>query len=328
MTTVPATRLMRKRRRPFLPVTSQSVALFRLGEICNNRCPMCSNSGRPDAWKTASDELLARVDRLADMGFKRVVVTGGEPTIHPAFFAVVHKLQARNIAWDINTHGRSFADPDFTERALQAGLERAIVSFHSHQLEASMIISGMPERGHEQTLRGVANLIDAGCDVMLNTVICQDNLDHLVELVTFCADTYAHRAAGALQLKIVFPYLGGKGGSWSSIQLKYADVLPTVRAARKEAKARGVELLFESFPNCLLGEPTAKNLSRTGFGETHYLEDIAGQEVFPMRHIEAELTVFGEQCRECSAVKFCPGISELYARKHGTSELVPFSPKP
>ena len=73
-------RLMRRRTPPTLPVTPRSISLFRLGEACNNHCPMCSNSGRPEAWLTPQEELLKRVDWLAAQGMKRVVVTGGEPT--------------------------------------------------------------------------------------------------------------------------------------------------------------------------------------------------------------------------------------------------------
>ena len=63
-------RLMRRRTPPTLAVTPRSIALFRLGEACNNHCPMCSNSGRPEAWLTPQEELLKRVDWLASQGMK------------------------------------------------------------------------------------------------------------------------------------------------------------------------------------------------------------------------------------------------------------------
>jgi MoaA/NifB/PqqE/SkfB family radical SAM enzyme len=324
VTTVPATRLMRKRRRSQQPVTSTSVALFRLGEICNNHCPMCSNSGRAQAWQIAEDDLLRRVDFLKSAGMPRVVVTGGEPTIHPAFWNVVAKLTAHGIAWDINTHGRSFADPTFTERALAAGLERAIVSFHSHETQASCIISGTKPRGHQQTVDGLRSLIAAGCPVMLNLVLSCHNIGHLVAWVEFCAQHFAPLATGALELKVCFPYHGGKGGDWQGIQLRYDDVQQAVLAAGVRSAELGLVMLFESFPNCVVQDPDAKNLGRTGFGESHYLEDLRGQELFSMRHIESELSAYGEQCRECTALKRCAGVSASYAERHGTDELKPF----
>ena len=107
---------MRKLRPSERAVNDRSISLFRLAEACNNDCPMCSNSGRPEAWFTAEEALLARVDFLARQGFRRVVLTGGEPTIHPAFWEVVEALRTRSMRWDINTHGRSFAAAGVAQR--------------------------------------------------------------------------------------------------------------------------------------------------------------------------------------------------------------------
>ena len=89
---VPAVRLMRKLHRPETPVDRHSVSLFRLGEQCNNDCPMCSNSGREEAFFQSTEVLVSRVGFLAREGFRRVVVTGGEPTIHPGFWEIISAL--------------------------------------------------------------------------------------------------------------------------------------------------------------------------------------------------------------------------------------------
>jgi ubiquinone/menaquinone biosynthesis C-methylase UbiE len=47
-----------------------------------------------------------------------------------------------------------------------------------------------------------------------------------------------------------------------------------------------------------------------------------------MRHIEAELSAFGEACRGCSAIRQCPGVSREYARRYGVDELIPFTRRP
>ena len=43
-----------------------------------------------------------------------------------------------------------------------------------------------------------------------------------------------------------------------------------------------------------------------------------------MRHIEAELSAFGDGCRDCGAARRCPGVSLAYAKRYGVDELVPF----
>ena len=138
-------RLLRRLQASERPVDESSVSLFRFGEQCNNDCPMCSNSGRAQAFFQSADVLIGRVEFLARQGFKKVVVTGGEPTIHPGFWEVIAALNAHGIAWDINSHGRTFADEEFARRACGEGLGRAIISLHSHQVEASCVISGTEE---------------------------------------------------------------------------------------------------------------------------------------------------------------------------------------
>jgi hypothetical protein len=316
----PSLPLYRKDRPPSRPITAGSIALFRLGEQCNNACPMCSNTGRPEAFFIDEPELLRRVERLAGWGFRRVFLTGGEPTIHPAFWRVVDALAARAIAFDLNTHGRSFAEPHLARRARERGLGRAIVSFHSHLVEASCAIFGTTPRGHEETLAGIAALADAGAELVLNCVLSTVNLPHLDEWVRFSAARFPGAA-----LKLAFPSTLGKGGGWAPIQIRYADAAPALARARAAAEACGAALQLESFPSCVLVDARVVDSGRSGSGESHYLEDLRGEELFAMDHIEAELSVYAAGCLSCAAFAGCPGVSELYAQAHGTDELVPFA---
>src|SRR5438105_12634697 len=100
------------------PVTPHSAALFRFGEQCNNDCPMCSNTGEASLFFHPTETLLRRAALLRDHGFRRAVVTGGEPTIHPGFWTVVERLDAEGFTWDSNTHGRSVAKDGFAGRAV------------------------------------------------------------------------------------------------------------------------------------------------------------------------------------------------------------------
>ena len=174
--TRPPVRLMRRLRPEIKSVTRESLALFRLGERCNNDCAMCSNSGRPEVQQIATDVLLERADFLAAQGLRQVIVTGGEPTIHPGFWGIVERLGRHGITWDVNTNGRSFADPAFTARATDEGLRRAIVSLHSHVPDVAATISGMgSEQPHIETIRGIGNLIDADVWITISCVLCTHN---------------------------------------------------------------------------------------------------------------------------------------------------------
>ncbi|MGH7786960.1 MAG: radical SAM protein [Candidatus Binatia bacterium] len=314
--------LFKKQLAEDVPVTPRSAALFRFGEQCNNNCPMCSNSG--ETFFHDTDELLRRAGFLYDAGFRRAIVTGGEATIHPGFWTVVERLAAYGMVWDVNTHGRSFAAPDFAARAADTGLKRAIVSLHSHDPATSAAIFGASEAAHHETVAGIEQLRDAGVQVMVNCVLTRLNLAQLDAYL----ETGAARFGRLVSYKFVFPSTGGIGGGWEGIALRYAEVRDVVRGLRARAAARHLRVFFESFPNCVLDAPELANLGRSGFGETHYLDDAHGDRVYAMRHIEAELSAYGPACRDCAALRRCPGVAHAYAARHGVDELIPFATAP
>lgn len=314
-------RLFKKRIADGAPVTARSVALFRFGEQCNYRCPMCSNTGDPSLFFQSTEELLRRAAFLHQCGFRRVVVTGGEATIHPGFWRVVEQLADHGMVWDINTHGRTFARPGFARRAVATRLRRAIVSLHSFDAPTSAAMFGVDERAHNGTIEGIERLLEAGVAVMLNCVLSRLNLDQLEAYV----QTGHQRFGGRTAFKFVFPSTIGKGGAWSEIAaLRYRDVREPVRRVRDLAARLGARVCFESFPNCILQEPKGFSYNRSAFGESHYLDDATGDRVYAMRHVEAELSTYGEACRRCVALRRCAGVARAYAAQHGVDELTPF----
>ena len=72
-----------------------------------------------------------------------------------------------------------------------------------------------------------------------------------------------------------------------------------------------------------LGDANLRNVARSGFGETHYLEDLNGDRLFSIAHIEAFFNVFPQSCRSCAAFEQCPGVAEDYLRLHGAKEFTP-----
>lgn len=312
--------LFKKRTPDEAPITKQSAVLFRFGEQCNNHCPMCSNTGEAGLFFHPTAELLKRATFLRDQGFRRVVVTGGEATIHPGFWTVIDQLAQYRMRWDTNTHGRTFARPGFAARAVATGLERAIVSLHSHHPAVSAAIFGASEAAHFETIAGIEKLLQAGVDVMLNCVLTRLSLDHMEDYLRSCHQLFGQEVT----FKFVFPSTIGKGGHWSEIEaLRYSDVGDTVQALRRYARDQSLKICFESFPNCVVQDREAINLGRSAFGESHYLDDASGDRIYSMRHIEAELSAYGEACRQCSAVRRCPGIAYAYAKRYGTDELTP-----
>ena len=97
------------------------LSLVEINDACNLRCPICYASSGPDRLEYRS---LAAIERMLDAVVRNeghpdvVQISGGEPTIHPDFFAVLDLAKARPIRHlMVNTNGVRIAqEPAFAER--------------------------------------------------------------------------------------------------------------------------------------------------------------------------------------------------------------------
>jgi len=97
------------------------LTILEVTDSCNLRCPTCYASSGPERTEHRSLEQIERMlDRIvANEGEPDVVqISGGEPTLHPDFFAILDACRRRPIRHlMVNTNGlRIASDPAFVER--------------------------------------------------------------------------------------------------------------------------------------------------------------------------------------------------------------------
>jgi uncharacterized radical SAM superfamily Fe-S cluster-containing enzyme len=97
------------------------LSLVEITDACNLRCPICYAGSGPERQSHRS---LAHVERMLDAVVANegepdiVQISGGEPTIHPEFFAILDAAKQRPIRHlMVNTNGVRLArDRDFVKR--------------------------------------------------------------------------------------------------------------------------------------------------------------------------------------------------------------------
>ena len=153
---------------------------------CNFRCPFCHNGHL--LAETASDDLtdddvLARLAALAAR-LQGVVVTGGEPTLHPGLAGFLGRIRGLRLAIKLDTNG---SRPDVLEALLAARLldyvamdlkapwprypELAGTACDVAALQRSVALiagSGLPHQF--RTTRVTPLLSDADCDAIARQV--------------------------------------------------------------------------------------------------------------------------------------------------------------
>ncbi len=124
------------------------LALIEINEHCNLTCPVCFANSSPAKSKHLP---LPTIERMLDALVASegepdlVQISGGEPTLHPEFFAVLDAVRSRPIRHVmINTNGIRLArEPDFAARLAEQkrGLE-IYLQFDSLRRDALMDLRG------------------------------------------------------------------------------------------------------------------------------------------------------------------------------------------
>src|SRR5689334_10225045 len=103
----------------------------RLTFDCNNRCVFCLDSDTHDGQMRDREEIKRQILDGRRKGATRLILSGGEPTIHPNYIDFI-RLGARAGYRKIQTvtNGRLFSYPDFLESCTSAGLSEITFSLH------------------------------------------------------------------------------------------------------------------------------------------------------------------------------------------------------
>jgi len=104
------------------PLLAQVVVIRR----CNLACAYC-NEYDAVSDPVPAPEMLARIDRLADLGTAIVTLTGGEPMLHPALDELIARIRARGMLAGLITNG-FYLGPERIEQLNEAGLDHLQIS--------------------------------------------------------------------------------------------------------------------------------------------------------------------------------------------------------
>jgi radical SAM protein with 4Fe4S-binding SPASM domain len=122
--------------------------------------------------------------KLAEIGVPHVILTGGEPTLHPDVTNIIQYADQLGLIVGMNTNGRKLAQRDFAQSLVNAGLNHIQVTLESWQAEVhdTMVnVSG----AHEQTVQGIKNAIACGLHTITNTTLTRQNQHQALETVNF-----------------------------------------------------------------------------------------------------------------------------------------------
>ncbi len=281
--------------------------LLRINGHCNMGCSFCFvDLSQPNVDVAA---LTAELDRLAATGVTELVLSGGEPTLHPGLPEVVaHGKRLGFATIELQSNGVRLAHPDYAAQLASAGLDVACLSLHSHDPDVSDRITKRP-RAFAKTVQGLHNLRALGVQTRISHVISRLNYRDLPAFVRFARAEFAD---GPLDICFAIAQeISSQTSTW--VLPTFTDIKPFVREALDHCLAHGVTfsgLIGQgSYPPCMLD------------GDLRYYER-ALQEVHLSR--DTPDWVKPDRCRTCAFDTRCLGVRRSYVATYGDAEIRPF----
>lgn len=204
---------------------------------CNNDCPHCYNEPSRFGMPPLGREGWRRVlDVLARVGVPHVILTGGEPTMHPDVLGIIEDATRRGLVAGMNSNGRRFATGDFAAQARAAGLDHLQVTVESHRPEVHDAMVGA--KAWEQTTRGVRRAREAGLLTITNTTLTRANVRELDRLLDFLANDLA------LTTFAMNAMIHSGGGATNPDTIEVEELASILVRVREGAKTRGMRFLW------------------------------------------------------------------------------------
>ena len=168
---------------------------FELTPVCNMDCKMCYvRMSRQDQesiapLKTARQWLeLGKKARQAGMLY--LLLTGGEPFLHPQFRQIMEGLHKMGLLISINSNG-TLIDENTVAWLKNCPPVRINISLYGADNETYSRLCGNPQ-GFTQTDRAISLLTEAGISVKLNCSLTPDNAPYLKDMIAYARERKLH----------------------------------------------------------------------------------------------------------------------------------------
>lgn len=290
---------------------------IKIGFRCNNRCKFCVQGDKRN-FLAAKDlkEIKKDLEEAFKKGKTEAVLTGGEPTLHPDFLAIV-KL-AKSIGFknvQIQTNGRMFAYLDFCLKTIEAGATEFSPAVHGPNAKIHDFLTSVPG-SFDQTIQGIKNLKKLDQRVITNTVITTQNYRNLPLIAKLLVGLNVD------QFQFAFIHISGraaKNKNW--IVPQKSKIMTYVKRGLDIGIKANKRVMTEAIPYCLMKDYEnyiAEKIIPKGsvFDIDFAIEDYA-------KYRRDEGKTKSPDCIKCKYNEICEGPWKEYPEIFGWSEFKP-----
>ncbi|MCX6743847.1 MAG: radical SAM protein [Candidatus Parcubacteria bacterium] len=284
---------------------------------CNQKCLFCSN---PENFKEISfAEYKKQLDDLIKLNTKEIIITGGEPTLHPQLFSFIKYALDKGMTCRIITNGQKLADSNYLNNLADSGLQHLHLSFYSYKPEIQNFLA-QNKSSYSNLIKSLSNLAKYNFQVDLNCVINKYNAKHLDKNVIFIIKKFPY--IKHFVFNNLDPFMN-RASENSHVIPRLSDFEVSLNKALKILKLAGKSFRVERVPLCYMldfaefSTETRKRVKDEGriiFFLDKRKKMVQSSDQFKYPDVKI--------CKKCSLVSICAG---LYAagQYYNPSELRP-----
>jgi MoaA/NifB/PqqE/SkfB family radical SAM enzyme len=283
---------------------------------CNHFCGFCSNPTTPYVHTFETMKVL--VDDLKKRGYFGVILTGGEPSLHPELPRIARYAADEGLHVRMITNGWRLADEGFAKEMAEAGLKLVHVSVYSVRPDVEARLRGLPNT-LEKAFAAVDNAHKYGIEVNINCVINKLNADHLDENIRHWLEHHPH--IRHFVWNNLDPSMGRAEVNQDQYTPRLADFEVSLSRALRLLHASGRTFRVEKVPLCYMTEfawasTETRKIVKGEERIVHFLDHKQTVRQTSWEHI------YAEACEACSLRTICGGLFDR-GNAYDPAELYP-----
>ena len=139
---------------------------------------------KPKETIESFEEIKKKIIELKKRNIKRIIISGGEPTIHSSIFKIIQFIKNEGLDVKLNSNARMFSYELFCKKLYNVGLRVVSVPIFSDKPEIHDKVTKVTG-SLNQTLQGINNWKKLGGDVEVRTVLFEGNRGDLSKFIDF-----------------------------------------------------------------------------------------------------------------------------------------------
>lgn len=247
-----------------IPITRVELELT---EQCNLSCKFCYNSCKPDTC-TKPEQII---DAIVASGALEIILTGGEPSLHPDFFSILNYAIERCPRVMVQSNGTIFSDSKYFEGLAHARPFCVNFSLHGPKFVHDEL-TGVAD-SFDKTIKALELAVNAGIRTASNLVLTRANAHPslLKETVALFA------SIGVREMTLTRFIPCGLGKEASALSTTSEEFMLGLETLLHETQLHGMSLLLaNATPACRLPEHLRNLTNRCSFGFDKFYVDVHG----------------------------------------------------